>query len=84
MQFENRQKQRIETHIRFGDYWYTANERLKRSQKLSRPNGALDIGLDMEPEKAWRWIASGGFINEDLNIGVGASALLRSATAGSF
>jgi len=73
-QFESRQKQRIETHIRFADYWYTANEQFKDLKSFTSQL-AKDIGLEMEPDKAWRWIATGGFINEDLNIGIGGYSL---------
>jgi len=82
-QFERRQKQRIETHIRFGDYWYTANQQFKELKDFT-VQLAHDIGLDMEPERAWSWIASGGFINEDLNIGAGGFSLAAIRDSGEF
>jgi flavin-dependent dehydrogenase len=82
-QFERRQKQRIETHIRFGDYWYTANRQLKDLKEFTSQL-AQDNGLDMNPEKAWNWIASGGFINEDLNIGAGGFSLSAIRDSGEF
>ena len=82
-QFERRQKQRIETHIRFGDYWYTANKQLKDLKEFTS-RLAQDNGLDMNPEKAWNWIASGGFINEDLNIGAGGFSLSAIRDSGDY
>jgi hypothetical protein len=82
-QFQARQRQRIETHIRFGDYWYTANEQLKDLKEFTAKL-AQDNGLDMNPEKAWSWIASGGFINEDLNIGAGGFSLAAIRDSGEY
>ncbi len=73
-QYERRQKQRIDTHIRFGDFWYSSNEQFKELQEFTSQL-AKDIGLEMSPAKAWQWIATGGFINEDLNIGSGGFSL---------
>jgi len=82
-QFESRQKQRIETHIRFGDYWYTANQQLKDLKEFTSQL-ARDSGLDLSPKKAWDWLASGGFINEDLNIGAGGFSLDAIRDSGDF
>jgi flavin-dependent dehydrogenase len=82
-QFQKRQKQRIETHIRFGDYWYTANQQLKELKEFTAQL-ARDTGLEMSPDKAWNWIASGGFINEDLNIGAGGFSLAAIRDSGDF
>ncbi|RYG24911.1 hypothetical protein EON82_09050 [bacterium] len=69
-QFELGQKERILTHIRFGDYWYTANAQFTDLQEFTTEL-ARDAGLDLSPQKAWQWIAQGGFINADLRIGTG-------------
>jgi flavin-dependent dehydrogenase len=82
-QFEKRQKQRVRTHIRFGDYWYTSNKQLKELKEFTSKL-AYDIGLDMTPEKAWDWIASGGFINEDCYLGTGGFTLDAIRDSGNF
>lgn len=69
-QFGVRQKQRIQTHIRFGDYWYTSNEQLKDLKQFTTKL-AENCGLDLSPDKAWDWIARGGFIDEELIVGIG-------------
>ncbi|AIE87560.1 NAD(P)/FAD-dependent oxidoreductase [Fimbriimonas ginsengisoli] len=80
-QFDRRQIRRIKTHIRFGDYWYTANSQFSDlkdfTAELARANG-----LELSPDKAWQWLAQGGFIDEDLTVGAGGFNLLsiRSST----
>lgn len=73
-QFGNRQMDRIRTHIRFGDYWYTANEQLKDLKQFTCKL-ADAVGLDLTPLKSWDWIARGGFIDEDSFIGNGVFRL---------
>jgi len=73
-EFQARQTQRIKTHIRFGDYWYTANEQFKELKEFTLTL-AQDIGLEMSPEAAWAWLASGGFIDEELSYGAGGYSL---------
>jgi len=67
-QFEVRQRQRILNHIRFAEYWYTANAQFK-DLKVFTAELAKDSGLDLDPDKAWAWLAQGGFINEDEETG---------------
>lgn len=69
-QFELGQMRRVENHIRFADYWYTANEQFQDLQEFTALL-ARENGLDLAPEKAWAWLAQGGFIDEGLNIGLG-------------
>jgi len=73
-EFQSRQSQRIRTHIRFGDYWYTANEQFGELKEFTSKL-ASDIGLELSPEKAWSWLARGGFIDEELSVGVGGYSL---------
>ncbi len=72
--YDRRQTSRVTNHIRFADYWYTANEQFKdlkeHTQKIAQANG-----LDYEPDKAWAWIAQGGFIDEELTAGIGGFGL---------
>jgi len=69
-QYDKRQRERILTHIRFADYWYTANAQFKDLQEFTSQL-AKDVGLDLSPEKAWAWLAQGGFISEESLIGTG-------------
>ena len=73
-EFQRRQAQRIRTHIRFGDYWYTANEQFTDLKGFTQTL-AEDCGLDLSPDKSWSWLAQGGFIDEDLSVGVGGYSL---------
>lgn len=82
-QFERRQKQRIETHIRFSDFWYTSNAQFRELQEFTSTL-ANDIGLDLAPESAWRWIATGGFLNEDMSVGAGGFSLALIRDVGEF
>ncbi len=73
-EFGRRQRQRIQTHIRFGDYWYTANEQLKDLKEFTSKL-ADAVGLELEPEKAWDWISRGGFIDEEATVSLGGFTL---------
>jgi flavin-dependent dehydrogenase len=73
-QFDRRQKDRIVTHIRFADYWYTANSQFQDLKEFTAQL-AKDVGLDLSPDKAWAWLAQGGFISEEFLIGVGGYSL---------
>ncbi len=68
--YSRRLDKRIRNHIRFADYWYTANEQFSDLKDFTRQI-AQDNGLDMSPDQAWKWLAQGGFIDEDLYIGNG-------------
>jgi len=80
-QFSQRQIRRIKTHISFGDYWYSANAQFKELKEFTAEL-AKSNGLDLSPDKAWQWLAQGGFIDEDLTVGAGGFNLLsiRSST----
>jgi len=80
-EFGKRQKRRISTHISFADYWYVANAQFS-DLKVFTAELAKANGLDLTPDKAWRWLAQGGFIDEDLTVGAGGFNLLsiRSST----
>lgn len=82
-QFEHGQKERILTHIRFGDYWYTANAQFTDLQGFTAEL-ARDAGLELTPKKAWAWISQGGFINQDLRIGTGGFSVSGARKVGEF
>jgi flavin-dependent dehydrogenase len=82
-QFGSNQKQRIQTHIRFADYWYTANSQFTNLKDFTKQL-ANDVGLDYSPEKAWDWMSRGGFIDEQLSIGTGGFSLATLRQSGEF
>lgn len=73
-QYDSRQKRRISNHIRFADFWYTSNGQFTDLQAFTAQI-AKDTGLEMNPQDSWRWLAQGGFIDEDLTMGTGGYTL---------
>ncbi|MBM4114215.1 MAG: NAD(P)/FAD-dependent oxidoreductase, partial [Phycisphaerae bacterium] len=61
--FNERHRTAISQHIRFGQFWYSANacftDLKEHCQRI-----ADDAGLRLEPIQAWRWLSQGGFANE--------------------
>ncbi len=82
-QFSRRQKRRISTHISFADYWYTTNAQFKDLKEFTAELARVN-GLDLSPDKAWRWLAQGGFIDEDLTVGAGGFNLLSIRSSSEF
>jgi hypothetical protein len=82
-QYDLRQRKRITNHIRFADYWYTANAQFEDLRDYTGKIAA-DAGLDLSPDKAWAWLAQGGFIDEDLSIGTGGYSLTAVKVIGQF
>jgi hypothetical protein len=70
--YSSRQSKRILSHIRFADYWYSANGQFTDLKDYTA-SIAREAGLDLDPERAWWWLAQGGFIDDEFG-----------ATAGSF
>lgn len=73
-EYQRLQFNRVRNHIRFADYWYSANEQFVDLKEHTRKIAELN-GLDLSPEKAWAWLAAGGFIDDDLNAGTGTLSL---------
>lgn len=82
-QFSSRQSRRIKTHISFADYWYTTNAQFSDLKEFTA-GLARENGLDLSPEGAWRWLAQGGFIDEDLTVGAGGFNLLSIRSSSEF
>ena len=82
-EFNRRQTQRVQSHIRFADYWYTANGQFKDLQEFTS-RIAEDRGLDLTPEKAWAWLAQGGFIDEDFQVGIAGFSITSIKQMGEF
>jgi flavin-dependent dehydrogenase len=82
-QFSQKQRERILNHMRFADYWYSANAQFK-DLKVFTSGLAKDSGLDLDPDKAWQWLGQGGFINEDEETGSSGFSLQQVKQLGSF
>jgi flavin-dependent dehydrogenase len=82
-QYEHRQQKRVSNHIRFADYWYTANSQFQDLRAFTQQLAA-DNGLDLDPEKAWAWLSQGGFIDEDASIGAAGFDLDQIKELGEF
>lgn len=63
--YDHNQRTRIRQHIRFADFWYSANGVFKDLQEHTREI-ARDAGLDLTPEKAFQWLGTGGFTHDIL------------------
>ena len=72
--YDERQSRRIASHIRFADYWYSANSQFTELQDYTAQI-AKENGLDLAPDQAWAWLAQGGFIDEDAGASAGSFAL---------
>lgn len=63
--YDKKNRRNIDQHIRFAKYWYAANscftDLKEHCQKI-----AADSGLRMNPAQSWRWLAQGGFANQNL------------------
>lgn len=60
-QYQENQVRRVTTHIRFADYWYSANAQFGDLKEYTAEI-AKEAGLTLSPDMAWRWLAQGGFI----------------------
>lgn len=67
-QYNGRNRRRIGQHIRFADYWYKANAHFDELKQFTTEI-AKDAGMDLTPEKAFQWIGTGGFVDEDMYAG---------------
>jgi len=81
--YDERQTKRIRSHIRFADYWYTANSQFTELKEFTSQI-AKESGLDLTPDKAWAWLAQGGFIDEDLGAGVATFGLTALRDLGEY
>lgn len=73
-EYQKLQVNRVTTHIRFADYWYSANEQFSDLKEYTSKIAEMS-GLDLAPEKAWAWIAQGGFIDDDQTAGTAGFSL---------
>ncbi len=73
-EYQRLQFNRIRNHIRFADYWYSANEQFGELKEHTRKIAEMN-GLDLSPDKAWQWLGQGGFIDDDLTAGTATLSL---------
>lgn len=62
-QYNDANRQRIRQHIRFADFWYSANKHFS-DLKEHCAEIARDAGLELEADKAFQWLGTGGFIHD--------------------
>jgi len=67
-EYQRLQFNRVRNHIRFADYWYSANTQFTDLKDFTKEIADAN-GLDLSPDKAWAWLAQGGFIDDDLTAG---------------
>lgn len=68
-QYHETQATRINQHIRFAEFWYSANGQFTDLQEYTREI-ARDAGLDFNATDAFQWLGSGGFITEGFRTGL--------------
>lgn len=69
--YDDNQRSRIRQHIRFADFWYSANGVFSDLQDYTRQI-ARDAGLELSPQRAFQWLGTGGFTRDVLGqVGVG-------------
>ncbi len=74
------QRTHILQHIRFADYWYTANGQFTELVEFTAEI-ARDAGLELTPNEAWQWLGTGGFISGE-SIGAGLAGFGLRAVKG--
>lgn len=82
-EYQKIQENRVRNHIRFADYWYSANDQFVDLREHTR-RIAESNGLDLSPEKAWQWLAQGGFIDDDMVAGTATLSLSAIRGLGTF
>lgn len=63
--YERTQTARIRQHMRFADFWYSANGVFTDLQDYTREL-AREAGLELSSQGAFQWLATGGFTNDVL------------------
>ncbi len=59
--YDKRQQQRLTQHIRFANYWYSANAHFTDLMEYTTEI-AKEAGFEMDAKSAWQWLGTGGFI----------------------
>ncbi len=89
--YEQIQTKRIGQHIRFADFWYSANGQFTDLKEFTREL-ARESGLELDADRAFQWLGTGGFTQDAQGVaGLGETSLkivkqlaqrLTSTTAG--
>jgi flavin-dependent dehydrogenase len=61
--FDGNGRRRVRQHMQFADFWYAANSQFVDMQEHCQKIAA-EAGLSLSGEKAWAWLAQGGFTND--------------------
>lgn len=61
--YDENQRTRINQHIRFADFWYSANGQFSDLKDFTREI-AEEAGLVLDANEAFRWLGTGGFTND--------------------
>lgn len=67
--YSETQSERIRQHIRFADFWYSANGCFTDLKDYTREI-ARDAGLSLDADRAFQWLGTGGFVTENLGTGL--------------
>lgn len=62
--YDRANRRRISHHLRFAEFWYTANGHFK-DLKDHTSFIAQTAGLSLPPDQAWQWLGTGGFVDID-------------------
>ncbi len=73
--FEENQSKRIRQHIQFADFWYSANGQFSDLKEYTRLI-AKEAGLEMDANKAFQWLGTGGFTSDSQGVpGLGETSM---------
>jgi flavin-dependent dehydrogenase len=73
-QYDEVQRRRVVQHMRFAEYWYSANGMFSDVRK-NTSEIAKDSGLTLTAEEAFRWISHGGVDDEVGQVAIGGMNL---------
>jgi flavin-dependent dehydrogenase len=65
--YDARHRTAVGQHIRFAQYWYSANSCFTDLQAHCKAIAA-EAGLSLSPRKAWQWLSQGGFTSESVGL----------------
>lgn len=65
--YDERNRVTVWQHIRFAQYWYSANSCFTDLQAHCQAI-AREAGLSLSPQKAWQWLSQGGFTLESVSL----------------
>lgn len=65
LHYQRNQQRRVRQHMRFAEFWYAANGLFSDLREHCREI-AKESGLNLSAQKAWQWLAQGGFTNDVL------------------